>query len=286
MATAQAPEALPLTEPPTTLSEKVEALTVQEESATGTSAAPSVAESGNAAEKSAAHTDAVPAAAKAEEDLAPKGPTSKPIPRALPTCKPEARAELTDDQKKKYEALLETVKSWTEIPATSAKGAKTEPINDTDRLWLTRDCLLRYLRATKWNVVQAEDRLRGTLTWAREFGLRSNITADYVSPENETGKQVAIGFDINARPCLYLNPGKQNTDFKEHGERQNKHLVFMLERLIDILPPGQESVALLISYRDTSNSKNPPMSQSRQILNILQTHYPERLGRALISDRK
>jgi hypothetical protein len=83
-----------------------------------------------------------------------------------------------------------------------------------------------------------------------------------------------------------LHPGKQNTDYKEHGERQTKHLVFMLERVIDILPPGQESVALLISYRDTSSSKSPPMNQSRQVLSILQGHYPERLGRALISDRK
>ena len=144
----------------------------------------------------------------------------------------------------------------------------------------------RYLRATKWNVSQASDRLKSTMTWQREFGVRSKITADHVSPENETGKQVIMGFDIHGRPCLYLNPGKQNTDFKVHGERQTEHLVFMLQKVVDMLPPGQESVALLISYKDTSNSKNPPMAQSRQVLNILQTHYPERLGRALISDRK
>jgi hypothetical protein len=281
MAAIQNPEPLPLTDETTALSEKTAALAVQDDSVAGGSEASSVKEALPVLEKPAESTPVLP-----KEDLAPKGPISTPIPRALPTSKPDPKPELTADQQKKYEELLDTVKGWTEIPTTSAKGAPTEPINDTDRLWLTRDCILRYLRATKWNIPQAAERLRSTLVWHREYGLRTQITPDYVSPENETGKQVIMGFDVNTRPCLYLHPGKQNTDYKEHGERQTKHLVFMLERVIDILPPGQESVALLISYRDTSSSKSPPMNQSRQVLSILQGHYPERLGRALISDRK
>ncbi|KIV99448.1 hypothetical protein, variant [Verruconis gallopava] len=278
MAAATIPEPLPLTED-TALAEKTAALSVQDVSVAEGSEASSIKDPLPLTEQPVASVSA-----PSMDELAPKGPIAKPIPYPLPTCKPEPAAELTAEHQKKYDELLAIVKAWTEIPVTSAKGAKSEPLDDTDRLWLTRDCLLRYLRATKWNVPQAADRLRSTLTWQREFGVRSTIDADYVSPENETGKQVIMGFDVHGRPCLYLNPGKQNTDFKEHGERQTKHLVFMLQRVIDILPPGQESVALLINYKDTSNSKNPPMSQSRQVLSILQTHYPERLGRALISD--
>jgi hypothetical protein len=40
------------------------------------------------------------------------------------------------------------------------------------------------------------------------------------------------------------------------------------------------SLALLIDYAD--KAKNPSYSQSRKVLNIIQSHYPERLGRALI----
>jgi hypothetical protein len=278
MTATQNPEPLPLTDD-TTLSEKTAALTVQDESIAASSAASSVQEAPPAVDKPA---QAIPA--PSADELAPKSPIEKPIPRALPTSNPDPPITLTSEHQKKYDELLTTVKGWTEIPTSAAKGSPTEPINDTDRIWLTSDCLLRYLRATKWSVPAAADRLRSTLTWQREYGLRTTITAEHVSPENETGKQVIMGFDNNARPCLYLNPGKQNTDFKVHGERQVMHLVFMLQRVIDILPAGQESVALLISYRDTSSSKSPPMSQSRQVLGILQGHYPERLGRALISD--
>lgn len=55
----------------------------------------------------------------------------------------------------------------------------------------------------------------------------------------------------------------------------------MLERTIDLMPPGQETLALLVNMAESAK-RHPPLSQSRQVLNILQTHYPERLGRALV----
>lgn len=145
-------------------------------------------------------------------------------------------------------------------------------------MWLTRECLLRYLRATKWNAAEAPKRLLGTLIWRREYGLAKH-TASYISPENETGKQVILGYDIAARPCLYLNPAKQNT---KKSERQIQHLVFMLERVIDLMIPGQETLSLLVNFKESSSGSNPSVGQGRQTLNILQTHYPERLGRALV----
>lgn len=282
MATTQEPQALLVTSE-AALSEKTAALAVQDDGVPGSSTATSVNEAPIATQ--APNSEQISAFEPTQEDIAPTKPISKPIPHPLPTSKPQPLPALTADHEKKYADLLAQVKSWTEIP-TSATGTPIEPINDTDRLWLTRDCLLRYLRATKWNVPHAADRLKATLIWHREFGLRSKLTADYVSPENETGKQTIMGFDIHGRPCLFLDPGKQNTDFKTHGDRQTAHLVFMLEKVIDLLPPGQESMALLINYKDTSTSKNPPMSQSRGVLHILQTYYPERLGRAMINDRK
>lgn len=123
----------------------------------------------------------------------------------------------------------------------------------------------------------AEQRLAGTLTWRREYGVEG-LTADYISPENETGKQLILGYDNNARPCQYLNPGRQNT---KPSPRQVQHLVYMLERTIDLQVPGQETLALLINFK-SGGSSAPPISQGREVLNILQTHYPERLGRALI----
>ena len=95
-----------------------------------------------------------------------------------------------------------------------------------------------------------------------------------------SGKQVALGFDNDGRPCLYLLPNKQNT---KNSPKQVEHLVYMLERALDLAPPGQETIALLIDFRNSSSGSQPSVATGRQVLSILQNHYPERLGRALIT---
>ena len=54
----------------------------------------------------------------------------------------------------------------------------------------------------------------------------------------------------------------------------------MLERTIDLMPPGQETLALLISF--DMSGEGPKFGQGKQVMGILQGHYPERLGRAVV----
>lgn len=204
-------------------------------------------------------------------------------PRKLPIFEPSVKTQippapvLTAEQQTKYDTLLEEVMKWKEIPAAGEKGGA---VTDSEIQWLTRECLLRYLRATKWVVADASTRLLGTLTWRRDYGVEG-LTADFVSPEGETGKEILLGYDNQGRPCHYLNPGRQNTDA---SPRQVQHLVYMLERVIEFGLPGQEALALLINFKTSKSRKYtaPGIGQGREVLNILQTHYPERLGRALI----
>lgn len=206
----------------------------------------------------------------------------KPLEHPAPGCTPAPHAALTPDQQHKYTEVLSAVQSWESLPKTSAKGAETAPLSDSEKLWLTRECLLRYLRATKWHVPHAIKRLQETLVWRREYGTE-NFTADYISDENTTGKQVLFGYDNEGRPCLYLLPNKQNT---KNSPKQVEHLVYMLERTLDIAPPGQETLALLIDFRNSSAGSQPSVGTGRSVLHILQNHYPERLGRALITHRE
>ncbi|KAL8779465.1 MAG: hypothetical protein Q9213_006919 [Squamulea squamosa] len=204
-------------------------------------------------------------------------PAKTPFINPSSASKIPTASTLTPDQSSKYEKLLTTVKSWTTKPSTTP-NPPDYPLTDSDRMWLTRECLLRYLRATKWDVHQAGLRLQGTLTWRQEYGLEKH-TPKYISPENATGKQVLTGYDVAGRPCLYLNPGKQNT---ERSNKQVEHLVYMLERTIDLMPAGQENLSLIINFDKKLGGERPPLWQGKQVLNILQSHYPERLGRALI----
>ncbi len=208
------------------------------------------------------------------------GLVKTPLAEPLETSKPATRPALTADQETKYGTLLKKVSTWTEIPETSARGSKPAPLTDSERMFLTRECILRYLRATSWNAVQSETRLKNTLVWRREYGLEKH-TKDYISIENATGKQLILGWDIEGRPCQYMRPSKQNT---ERSDKQIQHLVFMLERSIDMMPAGQETLALLINFAETKSGQGATLSQGKQTLNILQNHYPERLGRALVTN--
>lgn len=205
-----------------------------------------------------------------------------PLEHPVEGCKPKPHPELTEEQQHKYDWLLNQVKSWHQPDegVNIPKDAPTDLTQD-EKFWLTRECLLRYLRATKWNQAQAEKRLIATLLWRRDFGVYDKLTPEHISPENETGKQILLGYDKEGRTCQYLNPGRQNT---EPSHRQVEHLVFMLERAIRLMPAGQETLALLINFKASGSRSNtsPPISQAKEVLNILQTHYPERLGKALI----
>ncbi|KAK1760410.1 CRAL-TRIO domain-containing protein [Echria macrotheca] len=205
------------------------------------------------------------------------GPLKLPIASPTPDSKPKAHAPLTADQQKKYDWLLDEIKALAEVPSTKGKAG---PLSDSEKQWLTRECLLRYLRATKWHEKEAEKRLVRTLTWRREYGV-DDLTADHLSPENETGKQIILGYDKEGRVCHYLNPGRQNT---QPSPRQVQHLVYMVERVIDLMPAQVETLSLMIDFKPSKTRSNtsPGIGQAREVLDILQNHYPERLGRALI----
>ncbi|KAL3472872.1 CRAL-TRIO domain-containing protein [Aspergillus californicus] len=256
---------------------------VETESKTETeAAAPTQAEPAEPAEPA----EQAPVAATPKETIdslnlpssAADGLIQKPFALPVETAKPTSPSELTPEQQAKYVTVFTAVSEWTTVPNTAAKNAPTSPITDDERMFLTRECLLRYLRATKWNPAEAVARLQRTLTWRREYGLEK-LTPEYISIENETGKQVQLGYDIHGRPCLYLLPSNQNT---EKSDRQVQHLVFMLERCIDLMPAGQETLALIVDYSQTKSGQNASIGQARDTVHFLQNHYPERLGRALV----
>ncbi|CDO76486.1 hypothetical protein BN946_scf184615.g12 [Trametes cinnabarina] len=136
----------------------------------------------------------------------------------------------------------------------------------------------RYMRAAKWDLEDAKKRLKSTIEWRRDF-KPDLIPPDEVRIESETGKIILNGFDNEGRPILYMRPGRENT---ETSPRQLRHLVWYLERAKDFMPPGQESIVIIVDYKSTSLKTNPSISVARKVLTILQNHYVETLGRALV----
>ena len=110
-------------------------------------------------------------------------------PRKLPFAEPAtsstrpARVQLSTDEQGKYDVVLEHMKSITSLPVSSSKNNKgSAPLSEVEEYFLSKECILRYLRATKWNVNEAKKRLEGTIIWRREYGT-DTLTAETIEPE-------------------------------------------------------------------------------------------------------
>ncbi|EPQ31650.1 uncharacterized protein PFL1_00983 [Pseudozyma flocculosa PF-1] len=186
--------------------------------------------------------------------------------------------ELSEDQERKYQQMLEHFRSVEEYPVSlKDSSAGKKPLDDWERLrMLSRESMLRYLRATKWDVAAAKKRLTDTIVWRRDYGVDSLDPAQ-LEPEAETGKETILGYDKRARPLHYMHPSRNTT---EETPRQMQFAVWMLEAAIDLMPPGVEQLALLINFG--GKNRNPTsISNAKLMLYILQNHYVERLGIAL-----
>ncbi|KAK2462846.1 hypothetical protein APHAL10511_005044 [Amanita phalloides] len=156
---------------------------------------------------------------------------------------------------------------------------ESDPYHPWELRWLTKpDTMGRYMRAAKWDLDEAKRRIKATMDWRRDF-QPDLIPPDEVKMESVTGKIILNGFDNDGRPVLYMRPGRENT---QTSNRQLRHLVWWLERARDLMPPGQESLVIVVDYKSCTLRTNPSISVARKVLGILQQHYAETLGRALV----
>ncbi|KAH9947093.1 CRAL-TRIO domain-containing protein [Amylocystis lapponica] len=177
----------------------------------------------------------------------------------------------TDEQKQMMAELREY--------ADTLLLPEEDPYRKWEVRWLDKpDTIPRYMRAAKWDLDNGKKRIRCTLEWRREF-KPDLIPPEEVRIECETGKILLNGFDKDGRPIIYMRPGRENT---ERSNRQLRHLVWWLERAKDFMPPGQESLVIIVDYRSTTLRTNPSISIASKVLTILQQHYVETLGRAIV----
>jgi hypothetical protein len=62
--------------------------------------------------------------------------------------------------------------------------------------------------------------------------------------------------------------------------RQIQHVVYNLERAIDMMPRGVETLNILMDFKKSNSSNTSSPSTGRDFIHILQAHFPERLGKA------
>lgn len=173
----------------------------------------------------------------------------------------------------------------------AAIGLDNEPPASAKRRFCTDQCLARYLRARSWDVAKAKSMLEATLLWRAEAKV-DGLRFDTVAAEAQTGKMYRLRpRDKQGRPVLTMRPGRENTS---GHEGQIQFLTYSVETMArstaapwDGPPRGAgadlapEQLTLFLDFTDYSVFNAPPWKTSLETLNILQDHFPERLGQAV-----
>ncbi|WFD30341.1 4-nitrophenylphosphatase [Malassezia sp. CBS 17886] len=205
-------------------------------------------------------------------DVSKKDATSDVILFPPPESRPPPHPAQDDDDAK----MRELAEHLAHFRATHPVDPSYAPCEEA---WVAEAGLYsRYLRATRGDLKLAKRRIIETLEWRRSFRPEL-IPPDEVAPEAVTGKHILTGYDREGRPILYLRPGRENT---KPGPRQIRYMVWSLERGIDLMLPGQDTLTIVVDFEGASLSTMPSLSTARHVANILQHHYVERLGRAFV----
>ncbi|OMO94257.1 hypothetical protein COLO4_16447 [Corchorus olitorius] len=152
------------------------------------------------------------------------------------------------------------------------------PLPEKLAIYCSDAAITRYLRARNWNIKKATKMLKESLKWRAEF-KPEEIRWDEVAHEAETGKIYRSDYiDKHGRTVLVMRPSCQNS---KSVKGQIRYLVYCMENAILNLPPDQEQMVWLIDFKGY-NMSHISLKVTRETAHVLQDHYPERLGVAIL----
>ncbi|KAI8613153.1 CRAL-TRIO domain-containing protein [Chytriomyces sp. MP71] len=161
--------------------------------------------------------------------------------------------------------------------ASILAGLSGEPL-DNEGEWTNDECLLLFLKATKWDLEASVKRLAATMQWRREFRPTIPIPG-VMEPQCKIADQVLTGFDKRGRPVM-LNKTKFGYLHKDH-EGSVRFSVYLVERAIALMPRGVTKLTVVTDFEGSSMFNGFSHNVYVKFLSILSTHYPERLGVAI-----
>lgn len=153
-----------------------------------------------------------------------------------------------------------------------------EPVPDKLLLYCSDASIARYLRARNWNVKKAAKMLKETLKWRLEY-KPEEIRWNEIAHEAETGKIYRSNcFDKYGRSVLVMRPGCENS---KSIKGKIRYLVYCMENAILNLSSDQEQMVWLIDFCGY-NMSHLSVKVTKETADVLQNHYPERLGLAIL----
>jgi hypothetical protein len=145
--------------------------------------------------------------------------------------------------------------------------------------------LLRFLRARKWNLLDAALMVIDTLYWHSSFGVGEFLRRGESAVKEyllTCGKHYAWNVDLKGRLIIWIT-SKLHDKNKQTLHENLVGLVFLIEHSRRLMAPGTEGVTLIFDVADAPlASLDIPSIQGD--IQVLQNYYPECLGRCFIVD--
>lgn len=167
--------------------------------------------------------------------------------------------ELSDAQKEKFNAFQEIVKAkdW----------------YDAQRFdeW----CLVRYLTARNFDVDKALQQLEKTVEWLKVPENSSTSCELCLENPNQHCGQF-VGWDLQHRPVMFMS-------MRWGPERKHplKHMIAAFNHLVHMMPTGVEKWVCMTDFETYSHFKDSNPSMGISVIQAIQTHFPERLGKMI-----
>lgn len=184
---------------------------------------------------------------------------------------------------------------WADAPEspteqhTSDLAALVQRVDDLPpcaHMPLDPPALSRYLRARDGDVELAADALRATVEWRRGYGTDDILARrELLELELATLKVYVAPFtDRAGRPVIISRPARENTRSHEGNIALR---VYNLERAIasaelGTATAGDGAICFVADFSGFAHSNAPPLRTARETVSVMQQHYPERLGRAVM----
>ncbi|EOA38331.1 hypothetical protein CARUB_v10009832mg [Capsella rubella] len=152
------------------------------------------------------------------------------------------------------------------------------PLPEKSSEFCSDAAIARYLAARNGHVKKATKMLKETLKWRTQY-KPEEIRWEEIAREAETGKIYRANYtDKYGRTVLVMRPSSQNT---KSYKGQIRFLVYCMENAILNLSDSQEQMVWLIDFHGF-NMSHISVKVSRETAHVLQEHYPERLGAAIL----
>ena len=173
-------------------------------------------------------------------------------------------SELSADEK---EALSEMRQFAT------AKSYNPEEVDD----WM----LMRYLVARSWNVKKSSAMLEKTMEWrAKKNALALRCAKCDVNPNSHM--MCFVGWDLQHRPVMYMSH-RWAMD-RWNVEENVAHVCETYNHMCTLMPEGVGKWVGCVDFVTFSYWKDGNPKSGKEVIGMLQDHFPERLGLQVLVD--